>query len=80
MHTRNINYLELASHSIQCFTHPGKFDLHDVDELMDIALRDGKVTDDEKRVLKNIFDRLTDTELTTRMRKRLCEVRQEFDL
>lgn len=69
------DYLELSFQSIQCFTNDGKLLIDELDQLLSIALRDGVVDDDEKRVLNNIFSKLKDEELTDQMQKKIAEIK-----
>ena len=69
------DYLELSYKSIQCFSNDGKLLVDELDQLMTIALRDGVVDEDEKRILKNIFNRLNSDELTTEMQAKISEIK-----
>jgi len=69
------DYLELSFQSIQCFANDGKLLIDELDQLLSIALRDGVVDDDEKRVLNNIFSKLKDEELTDQMQKKIAEIK-----
>lgn len=72
------DYLELSYRSIQCFADDGKLLLEELDSLLSVALRDGVVDKNEKRVLENIFDRLTTRELTKEMQDRIEKIKQEY--
>lgn len=74
------DYLELTFRSINCFADDGRLDKEELDELVAIALRDGKVDENEKRVLGNIIDRLKEDELDKAMRIRIKELRREYDI
>ncbi len=74
----NTDYLEIAFRSIQCFADDGKLLVHELEELMAIALRDGVVDEDEKRVLKNIFSKLTPSELTPEMQEKVQQIRAAY--
>jgi len=69
------DYLELSFQSIQCFTNDGKLLVDELDQLLAIALRDGMVDEDEKRVLSNIFSKLNENELTQEMQERIEEIK-----
>ena len=68
------DYLEMSFRSIECFSNDGKLDAKELGEIFDIALRDGVIDDNEKRVLKNIISRLTPEELDEAMLKKLDEI------
>jgi len=72
------DYLELTFKSIQCFANDGKLLVDELDDLLDIALRDGVVDKDEKRVLNNIFDRLTSAELTPKMLSAIDDIKKKY--
>lgn len=69
------DYLELSYHSIQCFANDGKLLIDELNELLTIALRDGVIDDDEKRVLNAIFDKLTLEELTPEMQAKIASIK-----
>lgn len=74
------DYLEMTFRSIQCFSNDGQFRPDELEELLQIALRDGKIDDNEKRVLQNIFSRLTPEELTPEMKEKMEAVRNQFKI
>jgi len=79
MTKENRDYLDLTFKSIECFSNDGKLLLSELDELMRLALKDGILDDNEKRVLLNIFSRLTPEELTTEMRFEIEKIRAKHD-
>ena len=70
------DYLELTFRSINCFANDGRLDATELGELMAIALRDGVIDDNEKRVLANIVGRLSENELDTEMTNKVAEVKK----
>lgn len=73
--TESRDYLELSFRSIECFADDGKLDANELHKLLDIALRDGVVDDNEKRVLNNIIDKITPEELDKDMLRMLKQVK-----
>jgi tellurite resistance protein len=69
------DYLEIAFRSIECFSDDGKLRVDELQKLVDVALRDGVVDANEKRVLRNIMRRLKTDELTPEMLARIEAVR-----
>ena len=69
-------YLEMAFRSIECFANDGTLKVDELKRLVDIALRDGVVDDNEKRVLRSIFSKLNPKELTPEMLAAIDAVRQ----
>jgi hypothetical protein len=69
------DYLEMTFRSISCFANDGKLLVDELQEIVDIALRDGVVDDNEKRVLKSIIDKLDAMELTGEMFEKIQQLR-----
>ncbi|TQV75015.1 hypothetical protein FLL45_08725 [Aliikangiella marina] len=80
MSKENRDYLELTYRSINCFADDGKLDVNELESLVEIALKDGVIDDNEKRVLRNIIDRLTDEELTSEMVAKIHQLRTDLDI
>ena len=76
--TESRDYLELTFKSINCFADDGKLDEQELESLLDIALRDGVVDDNEKRVLRNIFDRLNSAELASALGEKVEEIKIKY--
>lgn len=74
------DYLEITFRSIQCFADDGKLDINELDSLVDIALKNGVIDDNEKRVLRNIIARLEDIDLTSEMRSKIQDLREYYDI
>lgn len=74
----NNDYLELSYQSIQCFANDGKLLVDELEELLNIALMDGVVDNDEQRVLKNIFARLNSEELTSEIQGKIADIKQRY--
>lgn len=74
------DYLEMAFHSVQCFANDGKLLVDELDQILQIALRDGVVDDNEKRILRNIFSRLTPSELTQEMQDKIKQIRADHQI
>ena len=76
----NRDYLEITFRSINCFANDGKLDVNELNSLVEIALKDSVIDDNEKRVLRNIIDRLTDAELTEEMHQKISDLRNHYDI
>ncbi len=74
------SHIELAYSSIGVFANDGTIDMGELNFLLGIALRDGKIDDDERRVLGNIFSKVTEKEVERRVWERICEVRKKYDI
>lgn len=80
MSKENRDYLEMSFRSIQCFTDDGKLMPEELQSIADIALRDGVVDANEKRVLASIISKLNGAELTLPMQAKVAELRSRFSL
>lgn len=74
------DYLEMTFKSIQCFANDGKLLVNELEDLVQVALRDGVVDDNEKRVLAQIISRLTPSELTREMLDKIQEMKAKFEI
>jgi hypothetical protein len=80
MNAESRDYLEMSYRSIQCFSNDGKLLVSELDEIVSIALKDGVVDDNEKRVLGSIIKKLVPSELTPEMVGRVAQLRRQFGL
>jgi uncharacterized membrane protein YebE (DUF533 family) len=74
------DYLEMAFHSIRCFTDDGKLDLAELNRIVAIAEADGVVDDNEKRVLKGIIGRVRPQEVDGAMQARITELGKQLEI
>jgi len=72
--------IELAYASLALFADDGALDMQEVDTLLDVALRDGVITDGEKDVLRGVFNRLTEPDVTAEVWQRIQDVRQQHGI
>lgn len=70
------DYLEMTFHSINCFANDGTLDVEELNQIVNIALKDGVVDDNEKRVLSNIIGRLNKAELDGELLAKVDEVKK----
>lgn len=74
----NRDYLEMTFHSINCFSNDGKLDVYELNQIVNIALKDGVVDDNEKRVLSNIIGRLNHAELSGELLAKVDEIKTNY--
>lgn len=74
------DYLEMAFHSIRCFTDDGRLDLGELNRIVAIAEADGTVDDNEKRVLQGILGRVREAEVDAAMQARIAQLGQQLGL
>ena len=70
----------MSYRSIQCFANDGTLRVAELNELVAIAMRDGVVDDNEKRVLVAIIKRLNPSELTPEMLDRIAQLRKQIGM
>ena len=68
------DYLELTFRSIECFADDGKIDSVELGKLLDIAEKDGKIDQNEIRVLHNIIARIKPHEVDEPMKVKMNEI------
>ncbi len=54
---------EMIFRTVKCFSNDGRLDVGELDQIVKIALADGVVDDEERKVLKNIIYNLTSKDL-----------------
>ena len=74
------SHTEIAVASIRCFSDDGTLDIGELNFLLGLALRDGVVDDEEKRVLNNIFSKVGQTDVTPIVWDRIKEINQQHNL
>lgn len=74
------SHLEIAATSVRVFANDGTIDMRELEHLLSVALRDGSVNDDERRVLRNILDRVREHEVTPAVWARMREVRTQYGI
>lgn len=74
------SHLEIAAASVRVFANDGTLDMRELDHLLSVALRDGSVNEDERRVLGNVLGRLNEHEVTPAVWKRIREVREQYGI
>jgi hypothetical protein len=74
------DYIEMAFHSIRCFSDDGRLDAAELGRILAIAERDGVADDNELRVLGNIIARIRPHEIDADMQRLLAEVARKYGL
>jgi hypothetical protein len=80
MSNESRDYLEMAFHSIRCFSDDGRLDAAELGKILAIAERDGVTDDNELRVLGNIVARIRPHEIDADMQRQLAEVARKYGL
>jgi hypothetical protein len=77
---KNKSHLEIAIASIHCFTDDGTLDIGELNYLLGLAMRDGVMDDEEKRVMSNIFSKVTSNDVSGITWDRMQSIRKEHSL
>lgn len=72
MNKESRDYLEMSFRSVRLFAADGGFSAAGLQEIIDIARRDGVIDQNEIRVLKEIISRLKPEEINAEMRAKLA--------
>jgi hypothetical protein len=72
--------IELAYASLAFLADDGELDMDELNTLLDIALRDGEITDGEKDILRNVFNRITEPDVTAEVWVRIQEARAQHGI
>lgn len=72
--------IELAYASLALFADDGELDMEELNTLLDIALRDGVISDKEKDVLRGVFNRLTEPDVSADVWARIQDLRQQHSI
>ncbi len=74
------SHLEIATASIRIFANDGTIDHQELDRLLALALRDGELDAEERRVLNSIFSRAEESGLSESVRQRMRDVRAKHGI
>jgi hypothetical protein len=74
------SHIEIAYSSIRVFADDGTMDLGELNFLLGLALRDGRIDDDERRVLGNILRRALDAKPSPVVRQRILQAISQHKL
>ena len=72
--------IELAYASFAVFADDGSIDMGELNFLLGLALKDGKVSDDERRILNNIFNRIREEDVSSEVWERIQAVRLQHSI
>jgi len=68
----------MSFRSLECFADDGKLDAEELGKILDIAEKDGKIDNNEMRVLSNIISRIKPHEVDDAMRKKMMEISEKI--
>ncbi len=74
------NGVELAYASLAVFADDGKLDIDELDLLLVLALRDGVIDEPERAVLRGVFNRVLEHEVSGDLWERIQVVREQHGI
>lgn len=74
------DYLEMAFKVAEMFANDGQLTANELSELLSIAERDGKIDNNEIRVLTNVISKIQSHELSAEMLEKMKEVQSKINL
>lgn len=80
MSTFSTSHIDIAVASISCFTDDGTLDSNEVRRLLNLALRDGVVDSEEKRVLGNIFSKVSRGEVESETWSIIQDIKSKYSI
>jgi hypothetical protein len=76
----NSDWKVMKQHAFDAFARDGSMSVRELEQIVDIALADGKFDEDEKAVMVTIISNLTSAEMTDAMWLKVDELIHKFDL
>ena len=74
---RDESGIELAHASLVLWADDGTLDAQELDTLLNIALRDGVITDSEKDVLRGVFNRVLEEDVPAEVWSKIQGIRKQ---
>jgi hypothetical protein len=72
--------IELAYASLVLYAEDGSLDKDEIKTLLHIALRDGSMTDREREILRGLFNRIREEDVTADAWTQLQTIREEYSI
>ena len=74
------DFIEMTFRTVKVFGEDGKVNLEALDELVELAMRDGRVDGEEKAVLRKVLDRVESHTLSKELAAKVETLRKRFGL
>lgn len=72
--------IELAYASLVLYADDGKLGKDELKTLIEIALRDGSMTDREREILRGLFNRIREEDVSAGTWRQLQAIRQDYSI
>ena len=79
-HKTDDEHLELAYASFAILADDGTIDIGELNFVLGLALRDGTIDEQEKNVLRNLFNRVLEGDVSGEVWKRIQHVRRKHGI
>ncbi len=76
----DLDHMELAYASFAIVAEDGNIDLGELNFLLGLALRDGKLDDMDKGILAGVFNRILEQDVSAEVWKRVQAVRKQHGI
>ena len=80
MTEQDSRWIEMAYSAIGIYADDGTLDMGELNFLLGLALKDGTVDDDERRVLGTIFKQITRSDVSLRVWNRIQEIKRQHNV
>ncbi len=78
--SENDSSIELAHASLVLWAEDGTLDAQELDTLLNIALRDGVISDSEKDVLRSVFNRVHEEDVNGEVWAKIQDIRKQHSV
>jgi len=72
--------LQIVTAAIRVFADDGTLDLPELDYLLAVAMRDGTIDAEERRVLAHVLGRVSERDVAPEVWRRIGEVRAQYGI
>lgn len=72
------SHIQIARNAIRVFADDGTLDINELSFLLGIALADGEIDDEERRIPGNVFRRVDRGDVEPRVWERIASVRKKY--
>ncbi len=77
---KSLGDIELAYATLVMFADDGKLGRDELKTLLEIALRDGSMTDREREILRGLFNRLREEDVSADTWRQLQSIREDYSI
>ena len=71
---------EIAEAAIKCFTDDGNLDLGELNVLIGLALQDGEISEEERRIVGDVLCMLSESKVTPVVWERIKQIQRRYNV